>query len=293
MITPLHRRKLDRFAKKYGTMNEVIERALDSLEEMETETKSDVSDDELRDLRRKSELFDTLSSFSGFVLVRSTTIDSLFDIITEGTSLNEFLKDHRNWAAQDLEIQKAMTRLARNYSNDFSSLIEIIQQISDTFRSFYVLKSIESEKRIIIHPNCFQKFPEIIGALLQGILSYFGFAISYKIMNDQILMEWHESKQIKTLNQEINLSETNIASRFGMFKDVYSQLELFAAEESKSENEIFREVMTTAATLEIPRWNKGVFTTGNRRFTYVPQNLLVDLFDNMAIHNSQKLSNIA
>jgi len=288
MITPLHRKKLDNLTKKYGTMNEVIERAIDLLEQMEESGPDQNVDDEISELRRKSDLFDALSSFSGFVLVRSSTIDSLFDVVTEGLSLNDFLQDHRHWAAEDIEIQKAVTRLARNYSKTFVSLVEIIQQVSDTFRSFYVLTSNEAEKKIIIHPNCFQKFPEIIGTLLQGILAFLEFEITYEIMDDQIILEWQEFRRNKKFTD--NLITINDDSRFGLFKTLYGKLKSFAAEESKSENEIFKEIIDVASTLEIPKWNKGVFITGNRRFTYIPQELLIDYFNDLAVVNSPKLS---
>ena len=61
VISPLHRKKLDNLTRRYGTMNEVIERGIEILEEMEVETDIVESEEEIRELRRKSELFDALS----------------------------------------------------------------------------------------------------------------------------------------------------------------------------------------------------------------------------------------
>ncbi|MHA2362532.1 MAG: response regulator [Candidatus Hodarchaeales archaeon] len=289
VITPLHRKKLDGLTKRYGTMNEVIERGIELLEELETETDIVETEEEIRELRRKSELFDALSSFSGFVLVRSSTVDDLFEALVDGLSLNDFLRKQLNWVAEDLEIQKTVSRLAQNYSKNFASLVEIIQQVSDTFRSFYVLASSEPEKKIVIHPNCFHKFPELIGAQLQGILEFLGFEIKYRIMNDRILLEWQESSEEVTIEREPEVID--IDSRFGLFKELYGQLEP-VLEESKSEKEIFKDMINIASNLETPRWNKGLFTTGNRRYTYIPQEMLVELFDEITIRDSSKMNQL-
>jgi len=281
VITPLHRKKLDTLSERYGTMNEVIERGIELLEEMETETDILETEDEIRELRRKSDLFDALSSFSGFVLTRSSTIDDLFNVLTEGLSMNDFVQRQRNWVAEDLEIQKILTQLAQTYTKNFASLVEIIQQVSDTFRSYYVMVSSESERKVVIQPNCFHKFPEIIGAQLQGILEFLGFNITYRKMNDRLLLEWPESGEKTTIVDEN--TDMDLDSRFGLLKDFRAQLESYTKDTAKSEKLIYKDIVTVASNFEIPRWNKGLFTTGNKRFTYMPQEFIVDFLDEIAI----------
>lgn len=302
VISPLHRKKLDNLTRRYGTMNEVIERGIEILEEMEVETDIVESEEEIRELRRKSELFDALSSFSGFILVRSQTIDELLEVLLDNASLNEFVKKQRNWVLQDLEIQKTMSKLAQNYSKNFASLVEIIQQISDTFRSFYVLASSEPEKKVVIHPNFLHKFPELIAGQIQGILDFLGFNIHYRIVNDRILLEWQtDEKEVSEEDEESGVKQDlkeleeevlDVDSRIGMYKDLRAKLEGFTEDSSKSEKEIIKDIINVASLLEIPRWEQGLFTTGNRRFTYLPQEFLVDFFDAVNISNSEKLSEL-
>ena len=283
-------------------MNEVIERGIEILEEMEVETDIVESEEEIRELRRKSELFDALSSFSGFILVRSQTIDELLEVLLDNASLNEFVKKQRNWVLQDLEIQKTMSKLAQNYSKNFASLVEIIQQISDTFRSFYVLASSEPEKKVVIHPNFLHKFPELIAGQIQGILDFLGFNIHYRIVNDRILLEWQtDEKEVSEEDEESGVKQDlkeleeevlDVDSRIGMYKDLRAKLEGFTEDSSKSEKEIIKDIINVASLLEIPRWEQGLFTTGNRRFTYLPQEFLVDFFDAVNISNSEKLSEL-
>lgn len=273
-------------------MNEVIERGIELLEELETESDIVESEEEIRDLRKKSELFDALSSFSGFVLVRSSTIDELLDVLNEGSSLNEFLRKQRNWVLEDLEIQKTVSKLAQNYSKNFASLVEIIQQVSDTFRSFYVLASSEPEKKVVIHPNCFHKFPELIAAQLQGILDFLGFNIRYRVVNDRILLEW--KGEAETDEGEVKLTdyEFDIDSRLGIYKDFKGRLEDYTAEGAKTEKELFREIISVATNLEIPEWDQGLFTTGNRRYTYLPQEYVTYLMDELTIHEPERINSL-
>jgi CheY-like chemotaxis protein len=286
-------------------MNEVIERGIEILEEMEVETDIVESEEEIRELRRKSELFDALSSFSGFILVRSQTIDELLEVLLDNASLNEFVKKQRNWVLQDLEIQKTMSKLAQNYSKNFASLVEIIQQISDTFRSFYVLASSEPERKVVIHPNFLHKFPELIAGQIQGILEFLGFKIRYRIINDRILLEWQtdevessseeEDEETPSVKQELKEFEEEVLdvdSRIGMYKDLRAKLEGFTEDSAKSEKEIIKDIINIASILEIPRWEQGLFTTGNRRFTYIPQEFMVDFFDSINISNSEKLGDL-
>ena len=306
VISPLHRKKLDNLTRRYGTMNEVIERGIEILEEMEVETDIVESEEEIRELRRKSELFDALYSFSGFILVRSQTIDELLEVLLDNASLNEFVKKQRNWVLQDLEIQKTMSKLAQNYSKNFASLVEIIQQISDTFRSFYVLASSEPEKKVVIHPNFLHKFPELIAGQIQGILEFLGFSIRYRIVNDRILLEWQTDEAMeeegeegestpspmKQELQELEEEVLDVDSRIGMYKDLRAKLEGFTEDSAKSEKEIIKDIINIASLLEIPRWEQGLFTTGNRRFTYLPQEFLVEFFDAINISNSEKLNEL-
>ena len=303
VISPLHRKKLDNLTRRYGTMNEVIERGIEILEEMEVETDIVESEEEIRELRRKSELFDALSSFSGFILVRSQTIDELLEVLLDNASLNEFVKKQRNWVLQDLEIQKTMSKLAQNYSKNFASLVEIIQQISDTFRSFYVLASSEPEKKVVIHPNFLHKFPELIAGQIQGILEFLGFNIHYRIVNDRILLEWQtedsssvedseDTQDIKQDLKELEEEVLDVDSRIGMYKDLRAKLEGFTEDTAKTEKEIIKDIINIASLLEIPRWEQGLFTTGNRRFSYLPQEFLVEFFDAINISNSEKLSEL-
>lgn len=285
-------------------MNEVIERGIEILEEMEVETDIVESEEEIRELRRKSELFDALSSFSGFILVRSQTIDELLEVLLDNASLNEFVKKQRNWVLQDLEIQKTMSKLAQNYSKNFASLVEIIQQISDTFRSFYVLASSEPERKVVIHPNFLHKFPELIAGQIQGILDFLGFNIHYRIVNDRILLEWQteesssdedseeEESEMKRDLKELEEEVLDVDSRIGMYKDLRAKLEGFTEDTAKSEKEIIKDIINIASLLEIPRWEQGLFTTGNRRFTYLPQEFLVEFFDAINISNTEKLSDL-
>ena len=286
VITPLHRKKLDQLTKRSGTMNEVIERGIEILEEMEMESNIIESEEEILELRRRSELFDALLGFSGFVLVRSSTIDDLFDILIEGQSINEFIKKQRNWVSEDIEIQKTVTRLAQNYSETFTSLVEIIQLISDTFRSFYVSTSSESERKVVIHTNSFHKFPELIAAQLQGVLEYLGFRTIYNIVEDRILIEWRESSD-QNIEDKSNLI-IDLDAKYGLYAGLGGDL----PKGSKSEKEILKEIIEISSKLEIFRWNKGILTTGNQRYTYLPQEFLIDLINEFAIHDSKKVSQL-
>lgn len=287
VISPLHRKKLDNLTRRYGTMNEVIERGVELLEELEVESDIVETEEEIRELRRKSELFDALSSFSGFILVRSQTIDELIDILLENGSLNEFLYKQKNWVLQDQEIQKTMSKLTQNYSKNFASLVEIIQQLSDTFRTFYVLASSEPELKVVIHPNYLHKFPELIAGQIQGILEFLGFNVIYKIVNDRILLEWQTGEGTVTIQEKLDVD-----SRIGMYKELREKLVTFSEDTAKSEKVIIKDLVNVASILEIPRWDLGLFTTGNRRWTYLPQEFLTNFIDEVNISNSGRTSDL-
>ena len=56
VISPIHRKKLDNLTLRYGTMNEVIERGIELLEQMEEESVIAESDEEILELKKKSEI---------------------------------------------------------------------------------------------------------------------------------------------------------------------------------------------------------------------------------------------
>lgn len=274
VISPLHRKKLDSLTARYGTMNEAIERGIELLEQMETEAAITESDEEILELKRKSELFDALSSFSGFVLVKNSTFDDLFDVLSSGQSFSDFLKKQEKWVLEDIEIQKIASNLSQSVKNTYEGMVEVVKQISNTFRTFHVLVSSDAEKKLLIQPNYFQKIPELVGVQLQGILEYLGFSFIWRISNDRIILEWSEKKE--------KYADLNVDSRFGALKGLKGVLEQFAKEKAKPEAEIFKELVEIAKRLDIPSWSAGFFTTGNRRYSYIPQELLVDLFDHIA-----------
>ena len=274
VISPLHRKKLDSLTARYGTMNEAIERGIELLEQMETEAAITESDEEILELKRKSELFDALSSFSGFVLVKNSTFDDLLDVLSSGQSFSDFLKKQQNWVLQDIEIQKIASNLSQSVKNTYEGMVEVVKQISNTFRTFHVLVSSDAEKKLLIQPNYFQKIPELVGVQLQGILEYLGFTFIWRVANDRIILEWSDKKE--------KYADLNVDARFGALKGLKGVLEQFAKEKSKPETEIFKELIEVAKKLDIPSWSPGFFTTGNRRYSYIPQLLLVSLFDHIA-----------
>lgn len=280
VITPVHRKKLDNLTQRYGTMNEVIERGIELLEQMESEATITESDEEILELKRRSDIFDSLSSFSGFVLVKNSTIDDLIEVLSSGMSFNEYLSRQSKWVMEDIEIQKIVKDLAESVKNDFESLVEVIEQISNTFRTFHVLVSSEAEKKVVIQPNYFQKFPEIVSVQLQGILDFLGFTYTWRVINDRIILEWKEKPSKKP--------EINIDERIQSLKGLKGTLETFTKD--KPEYEVIKELSATAKNLEIPNWTPGFFMTGNRRFSYIPQDLLIEYFEQIASQeNSSEL----
>lgn len=275
VISPLHRKKLDSLTLRYGTMNEVIERGIELLEQLESETTITESDEEILELKRRAEIFDALSSFSGFVLINNKMIDVLLEVLSQGLSVSDFLKKQQKWVLEDLEIQKIVTNLGQSVKNNYESLIEVVRQISDTFRTFHVLVASDSERKILIQPNLLPNLlPELVGVHLQGILDYLGFTFMWRISNDRLIIEWSERPEAQP--------EINVDSRLGTIKGLKGVLEKFAKEKSISEGEVVKELMQIALMLEIPTWHDGFFTSGNRRYSYLPQDILVELFDKIA-----------
>jgi CheY-like chemotaxis protein len=256
-------------------MNEVIERGIELLEQLESETTITESDEEILELKRRAEIFDALSSFSGFVLINNKMVDILLEVLGQGLSVSDFLKKQQKWVLEDLEIQKIVTNLGQSVKNNYESLIEVVRQISDTFRTFHVLVASDSEKKILIQPNLLPNLlPELVGVHLQGILDYLGFTFMWRISNDRLIIEWSERPELQP--------EVNVDSRLGTIKGLKGVLEKFAKEKSISEGEVVKELMQIALMLEIPTWHSGFFTSGNRRYSYLPQDILVDLFDKIA-----------
>ncbi|OLS23818.1 MAG: Hydrogenase transcriptional regulatory protein hupR1 [Candidatus Heimdallarchaeota archaeon LC_3] len=275
VISPLHRKKLDSLTLRYGTMNEVIERGIELLEQLESETAITESDEEILELKRRAEVFDALSSFSGFVLINNKMVDTLLEVLGQGLSVSDYLKKQQKWVLEDLEIQKIVTNLGKSIKNSYESLIEVVRQISDTFRTFHVLVASESEKKILIQPNLLPNLlPELVGVQLQGILDFLGFTFGWRITNERIIIEWSERPE--------KHAEINVDSRLGTIKGLKGVLEKFAKDKSISEGDIIKELMDVALLLEIPNWHKGFFTSGNRRYSFLPQDILVELFDKVA-----------
>ncbi|MHA2278801.1 MAG: hypothetical protein ACXAC2_23730, partial [Candidatus Kariarchaeaceae archaeon] len=211
VISPLHRKKLDSLTLRYGTMNEVIERGIELLEQLESETTITESDEEILELKRRAEIFDALSSFSGFVLINNKMVDVLLEVLGQGLSVSDFLKKQQKWVLEDLEIQKIVTNLGQSVKNNYESLIEVVRQISDTFRTFHVLVASDSEKKILIQPNLLPNLlPELVGVHLQGILDYLGFTFVWRISNDRLIIEWSERPELQP--------EVNVDSRLGTIK---------------------------------------------------------------------------
>lgn len=278
IITPLHRKKLDQLIETFGSMNEVIERGIELLEAQESLEGVPITSDEVEKMRWNSEVFNSLSSFSGFGLLKTLIIDEFLEVLTQKISFIAFLKKQKQWILEDIEIQRIINQLVKQLENTPKNLMEVIIQVSDTFRTFKYAHNDLNDDKIAIYPNYFQKIPEIIAFQLQGILDYLGFTYTWYCPDDRVIIQWTDDP-IKIRNSIQNIEQK-----------IYQKREKFLQElgikDTSNVKQIPTELTTIIKTLELTNWQNGVFITGNRRFTYFPQDLLLELID--TINTNQK-----
>lgn len=288
VITPLHRKKLEILAKKYLTINEVIERGIDLLERENSfgSLSSEVTPEEIEQLKRTSEVFNSLSYFSGFALIKTNIIDEFLNIIEKKSQMSDFLKKQRQWILEDIEIQKVVSGLIDTLDNNSESMKEVVKQIGDTFRSFqYSIPSFDEDK-IIIYPNYFQKFPELVALQIHGILDFLGISFIWHTIEGRVIFQWTDKGD--KLAQWSDQLDNFLLKEFQKYLE-----EIFKGQINSLENEN-QKLNTIGNALEFSNWRQGFFVSGNQRFSYIPQDLLIDYFDQIAKSEraSEKFQNI-
>ncbi|MHA2366031.1 MAG: response regulator [Candidatus Hodarchaeales archaeon] len=271
VITPIHRKKLDVLMKKYGTMNEVIERGIELLEQENVIEASPITSKEIEKLRWNSEVFNSLSAFSGFALIKASVIDEFLEVIENKSTLSDFLRKQRQWIIEDNEIQRIVSQLIETLENSYKSMIEVIEQVSDTFRTFRYSIPDSGETKIAIYPNYLQKIPEFVALQLHGILDFLGFTFSWRSSENRIVFEWTDDPS--TLDQSVQYIDQVV------LKNKQEYLESLLNTNLEQKETIPKELANIAKSLELSNWQQGFFVSGNRRFSYIPQDILIESFD--------------
>ncbi|MHA1449913.1 MAG: response regulator [Candidatus Hodarchaeales archaeon] len=275
LITQHHRKKLQKLAKKYGRMNDVIEMGIDLVEKFENAETCDNCE-----LNAIIDLFNTLGNMSDYVYINNTINEKFVDSLLRGISLEGLFLQIKEIVQKDMEFKDAMKKRFSPKNLPYNAAI-FVKELSEFFKMFNIIFIDENKGKLILQPRYFKNYPELEAFYLLSILDIYEITFDLRIKNNNIILDWIDAEKdasvIEARDERLMASVSTIQERLGYFGKIskfIKDIQKTTLREEDGGHEGLKRLLYLNEALELHNWQPGTFVRKNKRLVVLHQEIV-------------------